>query len=365
MDTTAAAIRRASQQAQQAMQALDDQAVRELERIYTEAADHVRAAIAHAASSAYRVELDRLRQVLDHVQAVLDALASTRDALLFDELQRAAELGVQPFTAQGLAATGRHVPAVLDGGQALQLVDQAVNFVRTHRAADGLVLSDRLWRTSRSARDVVGRTIEQAVVQGWSADKAAQELVMRGLPVPAATRSAQQASEVGRVMTAADLLHDKAAGPLADVLRVMRTEINRAHGEAYMAGAEQAPGVVGFRFLLSPRHPRPDICDLYARQNLHGLGPGVYPTRQACPWPAHPNTLSFVVAVFADEVRPEHQNGKETTLEALQRLGPELRAGILGPTKAGYFDQGVLGTGMVRSTVGAVRARVERVAARG
>jgi hypothetical protein len=361
----AAAIRRASQQARQAMQQLDEQAAAELEAIYTEAADQVRAAIAASAGSAGRVELDRLRDLLQYVQGVLDALAQGRDALVQANIDAAAELGVRPYTGAGLAATGRAASAVLDGGQALQVADEAANFVRTFRAADGLVLSDRLWRTSRGAREAVGRAIEQAVVQGFSADQAAQQFIMRGQAVPPATVQAQGASRVGQVMTAADLLQDKAAGPLADTLRVMRTEINRAHGEAYMVGAERAPGVVGFRFLLSPRHPRPDICDLYARQNLHGLGPGVYPTRQACPWPAHPNTLSFVVAVFADELRPEHQNGKETTLEALQRLGPELRAGILGPTKAGYFDQGVLGTGMVRSTVGAVRARVERVAARG
>ena len=356
----AAAIRRASQQARNAMQQLDAQAVADLQATYTAAAEQVRAAIAHAANSAQRVQVDQLRALLDQVQAVLDRLAQTRDALLLDELQQAAELGVRPYTGDGLAATGRSVAPVLDGAKALHVVDGAVNYVRNFRAADGLVLSDRLWRTSRGARDLVGRTIEQAVVQGWSADKAAQELLMRGMPVPPATTAAQQANSLGRVLTAADVLQDSAAGPLADTLRVMRTEINRAHGEAYMVGAERAPGVVGFRFLLSPRHPRPDICDLYARQNLHGLGPGVYPTRQACPWPAHPNTLSFVVAVFADELRPEHQNGKETTLQALNRMAPELRAGILGPTKAAYFDQGVLSTGMVRSTVGAVRARVER-----
>jgi hypothetical protein len=162
------------------------------------------------------------------------------------------------------------------------------------------------------------------------------------------------------VQGAAALLKDPQAGPLASSLQVTRTELNRAHGEAYMAGAEQAPGVVGFRFLLSPRHPKPDICDLLARQNLHGLGKGVYPTREATPWPAHPNTLSFVVAVFADEVTDADRAGRETTLQALGRLAPELRAGVLGPTKADYFDRGLLTRGMVRSKVSAVRERLQR-----
>jgi hypothetical protein len=359
-DRTAASIRRASQQARLAMQHLDEQALAEMVRIYKQAAEDVRAAISAAAGGGPRVELARLRDLLATVERILAVLASTRDALLDGALVASAELGVRPMTGQGVAATGRTAPAVLSGQQAAELVDQAVGFVRAFRAADGLVLSDRLWALDRGAREAVGRAIERAVVQGWSADKAAAEFIMRGQAVPPATAQAQGAADVVNVVRAADVLRDQAAGPLANTLRVMRTEINRAHGEAYMAGAEATPGVVGFRFLLSPRHPKPDICDLLARQNLHGLGAGVYPTRQATPWPAHPNTLSFVVAVFGDEVTVQDQQGKETTLDALARLSPELRAGALGVTKAEYFDRGLLSTGSVRSTLGAVKARLAR-----
>jgi hypothetical protein len=362
-DLAAVAIRRASQQARNAMVMLDEEAVAELQSLYERAAEEVRAAVQAAASSGRRVELARMRDLLAQVEAILQALSQARDQLLDGALVQAAELGVQPFTGQGIAATGRQVPAPLSGLQADELVDQAVGFVRAFRAADGLVLSDRLWALSRDAREVVGRTIEQAVVQGWSADRAAQELVMRGQPVPTATQQAQAAADGSNVARAADLLVDGQASPLANATRVMRTEVTRAHGEAYMAGAEQAPGVAGFRFLLSPRHPRPDICDLFATQNLHGLGRGVYPTRASCPWPAHPNTLSFVVAVFGDEVSAQDQAGKETTLQALARLSPEIRAGALGVTKAAYFDRGLLTTGMVRSKLGGaggVMARLTR-----
>ncbi len=362
-DRTAAAIRRASQQARSAMVHLDEQAVAELYRIYESAAEQVRGAVRAAAGGGSRVELARLRELLATVESILQALASGREQLLDGAMVQAAELGVRPYTNAGIAATGRAAAAPLTGAQAAELVDQAVGFVRAFRAADGLVLSDRIWVLDRGAREAVGRAIEQAVVQGWSADKAATELIMRGQPVPPATLQAQRAAELGNVLRAGDVLVDDKAGPLANAVRVMRTEVNRAHGEAYMAGAENAPGVVGFRFLLSPRHPRPDICDLYARQNLHGLGAGVYPTRKACPWPAHPNTLSFVVATFADEVTPEDEAGRETTLQALGRLAPEVRAGVLGQTKAGYFDQGLLTTGMLRSNVGGARgvtARLQR-----
>lgn len=105
-------------------------------------------------------------------------------------------------------------------------------------------------------------------------------------------------------------------------------------------------------------------CDLLSSQNLHGLGAGVYPNREATPWPAHPNTLSFVVIVFADEVSDADRAGKETTLQALGRLAPDVRAGAVGKAKAEYFDKGLLTTGMVRSPLRAVQARIERTSQR-
>ena len=132
------------------------------------------------------------------------------------------------------------------------------------------------------------------------------------------------------------------------------------HGTAYMAGAEKTPGFVGFRFLLSSRHPKPDICDLLASQNLYGLGRGVCPDAKRCPGPAHPNTLCCVEMVFDNEVTAADRVGKETPMQAMARLPADVRDGVLGKTKATYFDQGLLGQGSIRTTLRAVEARLER-----
>ena len=81
----------------------------------------------------------------------------------------------------------------------------------------------------------------------------------------------------------------------------LRTEINRAHGERYKQLARADENVIGLRFMLSPRHPRVDICDEHAAADLYGLGQGVYPVDE-CPWPAHPNTFSYTEAVYRDEI---------------------------------------------------------------
>lgn len=355
---TAAAIKRASQQARNAMRELDAAGVEALLQLYQEAADQVRAAIQGRVDGSDTVPQHQLRELLRQVDDIVASLGQRRDALLAEQISQAAELGVRPYTAQGAAAVGGS-QAVLDSGAAMRVSQEAVRFVQEFTAADGLTLSDRLWRLDQGAKEVLSRAIGNAVVQGWSAAKAAADLIYSGRPIPADIAARIAGSKAGALGRAADLLAGD-SGEVWKADRVFRTEINRAHGEAFMAGGENTPGFAGWRYLLSPRHPAPDICDLLASQNLHGLGPGVYPTRAQTPWPAHPNTLSFVEMVFQDEVTAADQAGKETELQALQRLAPEIRDGVLGQTKAEYFDQGLLTKGAIRSPLRSVRARLER-----
>lgn len=360
---TPAAIRRASQQARNAMRELDAGSVEQLLQLYADAAEQVRASIAGKQGADGLVAREGLQALMRQVEDVLTALGRRRDELLADQMAQAAALGVRPYTAQGVAAVGggSTAQAVLDSAAAMRVSTEAVRFVQTFTAADGLQLSDRLWRLDQGAKEVLQRAIGNAVVQGWSASRAAAELAYAGQAVPQALALQLNRAKGPALARLADLLHTGDGAEVWKADRVFRTEINRAHGEAYMAGAEQTPGFVGFKFLLSPAHPEPDICDLLAAQNLHGLGAGVYPTRELTPWPAHPNTLSFVQMVFADEVSDADRAGKETELQALQRLAPEIRAGVLGVTKAEYFDAGLLKSkGMIRAPLRAVTARLER-----
>lgn len=363
---TEAAIRRASQQARNAMRELDAAGVAELLDLYGQAAEQVRGAIAAAQGADGLVARERLQGLLRQVEAVMADLGRRYLELLDARLADAAALGVRPYTAQGVAAVGGGgtAQAALDSAAAMRVSQEAVRFVQTFTAADGLRLSDRVWRLELGAKEALQRAISNAVVQGWSASRAAAELAYAGQAVPPELARQITQARGPALVRMADLLMTGANGNGAEVWkaeRVMRTEINRAHGEAYMASAEQTPGFAGFKFLLSPMHPEPDICDLLAAQNLHGLGQGVYPDRARTPWPAHPNTLSFVQVVFADEVSDADRAGQETELQALQRLGPEIRAGVLGVAKAAYFDAGLLRSkGMIRAPLRAVTARLER-----
>ena len=353
-----AAIRRATVQAQQAVTRLDAAGAKALARAYAMAAEEIRRQVeAAGGGAAGTVTIEALRGLLAEVESRLARVARVRDDLLAEGLQKAAQYGARVWDAAEWGAPAAVAVEVVSPA-AMAVSETAVRVVNEFVAADGLQLSDRLWRIDRGAREAVTQAIERAVIEGHSAAQAARAFLARGEAVPAAVAEKMRGPVGGTIGREAAGLLTGNGGAMDNAMRVFRTEINRAHGEAYMAGGEGKPYFGGWRYLLSPAHPEPDICDLLATQNLHGLGKGVYPSRAKCPWPAHPNTLSFVEIVFKDEIGEAERAGRETPLQALARLSPETRRGVLGKTRGELFDAGLLTQGMIRAPVAAVKKRV-------
>lgn len=86
-----------------------------------------------------------------------------------------------------------------------------------------------------------------------------------------------------------------------EVGRIIRTEGMRAFARSAMDRIRSTPGVYAYEWRLSPSHPEPDICDVFARADLHGLGPGVYPVGNGPVAPAHPNCTCVMVPKITPE----------------------------------------------------------------
>ncbi len=345
-----AAIREATRQAQRRMNELDGEVLADLDRIYRRTAEDLRSAIRDYADRDNTLRTEVLQDLLAQTEQRLEALAQAQEELLDESLPRAAELGALPFAE---AATGAAAP---------RIADEAVRFVRQFTAADGLQLSDRIWRINQGAKEAVSRAIEDAVAQGKSASQAAQDFLERGEEVPSEIRVRQDLAKADRVArVAGDRLMTARGNPRDNALRLFRTELNRAHGEAYIAGAEDQPDFGGHKFNLSPAHPRPDECDMHARANLHGLGPGVYPDRASCPWPAHPNTLSYVTVVFIDEVRDEDRQQQTDPVSWLKEQPKDRQEAVLGSAKKREaLERGILGPDEIQTPWHVLRQRYEQ-----
>lgn len=291
MTDTAAAIRRATQQVQAKTNALDAETADRLRSLYQTVIAQLQEELTRYGDARGALRLEVLTDYLHQARRNLAVLDRELRGLLHHQLSIAAELGATPWAGLGISLT--------------QLADHAARFVENFIAADGLKLSDRLWRLNSGTMAAISETLRRNVVLGRDASRAALEFMARQEALPLELRANLGQDGVKKLAGVVEEQLLKGPGAAySQALRVFRTEINRAHGEAYQIGAGAHPDVVGMRFVLSPNHKVRDICDSLAVQDAHGLGPGVYPVGQT-PWPAHPNTMSYLVAVFREEVKQQ------------------------------------------------------------
>ena len=268
----------------------------EVQQLYAETAQSIVEHIQQAGNDDGRIDLAQMQAVLQYVNSQLSQMSRKRDGRLMDAIARSASLGSSAFAG------------VLQADRLTHANHSAVAFVRGFVAEDGLQLSDRLWRLDRGAKEVLADHIQHAVIHGESAFEAMQRSMGRGEGVPDDIAGAVNAAKVGKLGPSVRALMTGAKDPrngkgvVYQAQRVFNTELMRVHGESYMSAGFATDGVVGVRFNLSPNHKKVDVCDRHASADLHNLGAGVYPSREACPWPAHPNTWSYVTVVFDYEV---------------------------------------------------------------
>ena len=89
--------------------------------------------------------------------------------------------------------------------------------------------------------------------------------------------------------------------------RIMRTEMARAWADGFWAKVQDDDDVVAVKFKLSSRHPVFDICDMYAKADMFGLGAGVFPKDKVPALPVHPHCLCRYAEVIYGEVDMKQQ----------------------------------------------------------
>lgn len=163
------------------------------------------------------------------------------------------------------------------------------------RTENGLFLSDRIWFKSQKYRKNMTDIIQAAVAEGQDCTKTARALeqyVLKGRETLASEYPNMMARMGNRVPSNVSY----------EALRLARTEMTSAYGEATLSAGKASPSCRGVKYILSASHPKPDICDDITGTDKHGLGIGVYPIDEAPVYPFHPHCLCIVTTV---NERPE------------------------------------------------------------
>lgn len=114
--------------------------------------------------------------------------------------------------------------------------------------------------------------------------------------------------------------------------RITRTEMARAWADGFIAKIKDDADIVAVKFKLSSRHPVFDICDMYAKADMYGLGAGIYPKDKLPPLPVHPHCLCRYVEVIEGEVDMKQQRDQVRAAgdKWLNSLPEARRAQVLG-----------------------------------
>lgn len=258
-------------------------------------------------------------------------------------------------------------------------------------ADDGLTLSQRTTRGSKWVVQQVTQTIETAVKKGGSVMSMAKDLFdgyghggtipeqelpefmskltkltrdYNSKPFKQALRKAERS--IGRLQTKGlqaayngvlDALateNDEKIAKAIDVAvqektryfaeRIARTEKARAYADGIMYKYASDPDCIAFKWKLSSRHPCDDICDLYARADLWGMGAGIFPKDKVPTLPVHPNCMCRLIPVYSGSKRVTSETPRNRILdggmEYLKSIGSVAGANLLGENGAQKVKQG-------------------------
>lgn len=124
--------------------------------------------------------------------------------------------------------------------------------------------------------------------------------------------------------------------------RIARTEAARAWADGFAEKYMDDDSVVAFQWKLASRHPKFDICDLYAEANLYGLGKGIYPKNATPRLPVHPHCLCHLAPVYRSELKGKKAVDRleEGGRAWLEKQSLYHRQQILGVAGCKSYEQG-------------------------
>ena len=252
---------------------------------------------------------------------------------------------------------------------------------------DGVTLSERLYTNSKKIQATTAEIIGRAIKDGETVTKTAKALFdgygnggiipeqnipefiqkVKALPIPnglgeeairewkASVRRAQglvsQRTTSGlraaqnELLAAIESASDDSIGAAINVAvqektryaaeRIARTERARAYADGMMAKYYDDPDIVALQWKLSDRHPRCDICDVYANADLYGLGKGVFPKDKFPKLPAHPHCLCRIKPIVdgmvdMSKLKDNVDKGGKAYIDTLPKRQQERLLGVHG-----------------------------------
>lgn len=267
---------------------LDFIAIRNLQEVFAEAAVDV-----HTQLRAFEIRFGapirrkRLGAIAEQLDILARGITADVEAVILDGANLAASIGKQGQVNATRALLSGYSPEVIGRSVAMfATVNTEAVATTLARSFNGKVFADSIWEIEQGIRKTLAQTVAKGIAQGKSAFNLAKDVE------PFLLMDSRSWSRYKReVDEIAQGVRGRRSRISFEAKRLARTEINHAYREANFIAADRAPWVTGVRWVLSGSHVIPDICDIWATQDIHNLGSGVYPPLET---PIdHPNGLCY------------------------------------------------------------------------
>lgn len=160
------------------------------------------------------------------------------------------------------------------------------------RQLHGLNLSERIWKTTKKINNSLGQIVIDGIQQGKHPVEVAKSM-QRYVKAGKKTMVTEYPDMMDRI---GDMLPNDLS---YEALRLARTEMASAFGEAEKRTAEEAPFSKGIRWAVSNAGVACYVCKSNA-ETITDLGKGIYTVSTLPEYPAHPNCLCNLQQVVED-----------------------------------------------------------------
>lgn len=233
--------------------------VRQVREVYRRAARSVRDAVRTVTPGTLRER--HLLALAKALEQQAEVMRGQLDSVLRSGIQLAVDIAIQPAEQITMEVLGDAFDRAGVRAMFTNVNQRAVTALLSRTRGDGLRLSDRIWRTSRTWQRAAARVIEDMVARGQNSREAARYIDRYLQPQ---THTALKAETRRRLGVPKDVS--------MEAMRLAVTEMNNAFHEGTILAGRATPSYQGIHWRLSHSHVVPDICDRLAAGSPYRKG---------------------------------------------------------------------------------------------
>ena len=236
--------------------------------------------------------LGDISNLTNEMSVIKDRLDKETESIINKEINRNIKAGIESTKAQITVFKDILPRGIVDAEINATVFNQAYMdaYYAMQTLEDGILLSDKIWDITNISLEEIRIYMMEVMLDEDTDMTEVYQQIKSFLKIPDVDLRTKKWRQFFRDHPPGKGVYRSA---WKNVLRLLRTETNRAFRLGLIKYAKDRTWVQGIKWELSAAHPEDDICDYIAADDLYGLGAGVYPPDNV-PVVPHPHCICYL-----------------------------------------------------------------------